>query len=53
VKIYAWMLAVGVLVAAIVLASRQADRDPVFTCGAGKHWEMRYVDGVATLACFE
>jgi hypothetical protein len=29
-----------------------AEIDPEFACSAGKHFDMRTVNGVATLACF-
>ena len=38
---------------AIVAVSNRSDHDPVFTCSAGRHFDMRYVDRVATLGCFE
>jgi hypothetical protein len=45
--------AVAVAVVIILAPSQRGKIDPVFVCSAGKHFDMRYVDGVATLGCFE
>jgi hypothetical protein len=45
--------AVAVAVVIILATSKRGQIDPVFVCSAGKHFDMRYVDEVATLGCFD
>jgi hypothetical protein len=43
---------VAIVVVIMLTTAQHGSIDPQFVCSTGKHFDMRYVDGVATLGCF-